>query len=156
MDNITMFNNSTQTNITTEQDFFKDLYSDSGLKQVTLGIFYTGVLFGWILDFGIIWYERVGGNQRYRTAINQLFSTVSWIVVSFIIFVYIPEGVRFLVGPLDPIRGRALYHRTLRLLSTFSPTGAGIRRSALRTPTSPLRYATGLPYPVPAGMHELL
>ena len=103
MDNITMFNNSTQTNITTEQDFFKDLYSASGLKQVTMAIFYTGVLFGWILDFGIIWYERVGGNQRYRTAINQLFSTVSWIVVSFIICVYIPEGVRFLVGPLNPV-----------------------------------------------------
>ena len=102
MDNITMFNKSTQTNFTTEHDFFKDLYSDSGLKQVTMAIFYTGVLFGWILDFGIIWYERVGGNQRYRTAINQLFSTVSWIVVSFIFFVYIPEGARFLVGPLDP------------------------------------------------------
>ena len=102
MDNITMFHNSTQTKFTTEPDFFKDLYSDSGLKQVTMAIFYIGVLFGWILDFGIIWYERVGGNQRYRTAINQLFSTVSWIVVSFIFFVYIPEGARFLVGPLDP------------------------------------------------------
>ena len=97
-----MFHNSTQTKFTTEHDFFKDLYSDSGLKQVTMAIFYIGVLFGWILDFGIIWYERVGGNQRYRTAINQLFSTVSWIVVSFIFFVYIPEGARFLVGPLDP------------------------------------------------------
>ena len=84
-----IFNNTSQTIILNEPDFFEDLYSDSVLKQGTMAIFYTGVLFGLTLEFGIIWYERGGGNQRYRTAINQLFSTVSWIVVTFIfLFTY--------------------------------------------------------------------
>ena len=103
MNNNTIFDNNTKTINLTEPDFFEDLYSDSVLKQTTMAIFYTGVLFGLILEFGIIWYERGGGNQRYRTAINQLFSTISWIVVTFIFFVYIPEGVRYLVGPLNPV-----------------------------------------------------
>ena len=98
-----IFNNTSQTIILNEPDFFGDLYSDSVLKQATMSTFYTGVIFGLLLEFGIIWYERGGGNQRYRTAINQLFSTVSWIVIAFIFFVYIPEGVRFLVGPLNPV-----------------------------------------------------
>ena len=74
-------------NVSTETDFFNDLYSDSSLKQATMAIFYTATIFGLILEFGVIWYERGGGNQRYRTAINQLFSTLSWIVVSYILFV---------------------------------------------------------------------
>ena len=89
-------------NVSTETDFFNDLYSDSSLKQATMAIFYTATIFGLILEFGVIWYERGGGNQRYRTAINQLFSTLSWIVVSYILFVYIPEGIRYLGGPLSP------------------------------------------------------
>ena len=97
------FNNTSQTIILNEPDFFEDLYSDSVLKQATMATFYTGVIIGLLLEFGIIWYERGGGNHRYRTAINQLFSTVSWIVIAFIFFVYIPEGVRFLVGPLNPV-----------------------------------------------------
>ena len=99
MENNTTHLTDVQHNSTTENDFFKELYSDSGLKQATVGIFYTGALFGLILELGIIWYERGGGNQRYRTTINQLFSTLSWIVVSYIIFVYIPEGIRFQAGP---------------------------------------------------------
>ena len=90
MENANIFNNNTHTINSNEPDFFEDLYSDSLLKQGTMAIFYTGVLFGLILESGIIWYERGGGNQRYRTAINQLFSTVSWIVVTFIFIVYLP------------------------------------------------------------------
>ena len=99
IDNITTYVTDVPHNPTIENDFFKELYSDSGLKQATVAIFYTGTLFGLILEFGIIWFERGGGNQRYRTTINQLFSTLSWIVVSYIIFVYIPEGIRFQAGP---------------------------------------------------------
>ena len=99
MENDTTHLADVQHNPTIENDFFKELYSDSGLKRATVAIFYTGALFGLILEFGIIWYERGGGNQRYRTTINQLFSTLSWIVVSYIIFVYIPEGIRFQAGP---------------------------------------------------------
>ena len=102
MDNTTTNVTSVPPIISTENDFFKELYSDSDLRQATMTIFYTGSLLGLMLEFGIIWYERGGGNQRYRTAINQLFSTMSWIVVSYIIFVYIPQGIRYHVGPLNP------------------------------------------------------
>jgi hypothetical protein len=83
-----------------EVDFFKEMYSNSGLKQVTIGIFFIGTIFGLILEFGIIWYER-NGNHRYRTLINQLFVTISWLVISYILFVYIPDGIRYLIGPLN-------------------------------------------------------
>ena len=87
-------------NITSENEFFKELYSNTGLKQFTVTIFFFGAIFGLLLEWGIIWYEKYG-NHPYRTAINQLFSTVSWLVVSYIIFVYIPDGVRYLIGPLN-------------------------------------------------------
>ena len=83
-----------------EDDYFEELYSNSVLKCVTLGFFFTGVLFGLAFESGIIWYEK-SGYHRYRTVINQLFAFVSWIVIAYIILVFIPEGVRYIVGPLD-------------------------------------------------------
>ena len=83
-----------------EGDYFKDLYSDTLLKKITIVFFFAGSIFGLLLEAGIIWYER-NGNHRYRTAINQLFSTISWLVVLYILIVYIPEGIRYLIGPLD-------------------------------------------------------
>ena len=95
------FNDSiSYLNITNENEFFKELYSNTGLKQFTVVIFFLGLIFGLLLEFGIIWYEKFG-NHPYRTTINQLFSTVSWFVISYIIFVYIPDGVRYLIGPLN-------------------------------------------------------
>ena len=92
-------NISTPTNIV-DDDFFKELYSNSGLKEVTIAIFFFGTFLGLLSVFGIIWYERCG-NHNYRTAINQLFSTSSWIIVAYILLVYIPEGTRYLTGPLN-------------------------------------------------------
>ena len=83
-----------------EDDFFKELYSESTLKHITIAIFFFGSIFGLFLEFGLIWYEKYG-NNRYRTVINQLFSFVSWLVVAYIVFVYIPEGIRYLIGPLS-------------------------------------------------------
>lgn len=83
-----------------EDDFFKELYSESTLKHFTIAIFFFGSIFGLFLEFGLIWYEKYG-NNRYRTVINQLFSFVSWLVVAYIVFVYIPEGIRYLIGPLS-------------------------------------------------------
>ena len=81
-------------------DYFKELYSDTILKQVALAVFFFGCIFGLIAEFGIIWYER-NGKHRYRTVINQLISTVAWLIVSYILLVYIPDGVRYLTGPLN-------------------------------------------------------
>ena len=99
MDNNTQNQTSSVSNFPVEYDFFKELYSNTELKQITIVTFFIGAIFGLILEFGIIWYERFG-NHRHRTVINQLFSTISWLVVLYIILVYIPDGIRYLIGPL--------------------------------------------------------
>ena len=83
-----------------EYDFFAEMYSNTGLKQATVVTFFLSTFLGLMLMFGIIWYER-NGNHRYRTVINQLFSTLSWIVVWYTLLVYIPDGIRYLTGPLN-------------------------------------------------------
>ena len=92
--------NTSSALISSENDFFEELYSESTLKHVTVAIFFFGSVFGILLELGLIWYEK-HGNNRYRTVINQLFSFVSWLVVAYITFVYIPEGVRYMIGPLS-------------------------------------------------------
>ena len=92
--------NSSVPNGFSNEDFFEQLYSDSFLKQATIVIFFIGAIVGLISEVGIIWYER-NGNHQYRTVINQLFATISWLVVAYILFVYIPEGIRYMTGPLS-------------------------------------------------------
>lgn len=87
------------SSINEPEDFFKEMYSDSGLKRMTIWIFFFGSILGIILPVGIIWYER-NGNHNYRTVLNQLFSTIAWTTISYLILVYIPEGIRYLIGPL--------------------------------------------------------
>ena len=94
------FINISSALMSSENDFFRELYSESTLKHVTVAIFFFGSIFGILLELGLIWYEK-HGNNRYRTVINQLFSFVSWLVVAYITFVYIPEGVRYMIGPLS-------------------------------------------------------
>ena len=91
-------NNSTQY---PNDDFFAAMYSCNGLNHFMFTIVVISTVIGLILMSGIIWYERCG-NHRCRTAINQLFSTVAFSVISYIILVYIPEGIRYLNGPLNP------------------------------------------------------
>ena len=82
-----------------QDDFFANMYSDSSWNIVTITTLIIGALIGLVSTLGIIWYER-NGNHRYRTVINQMFSTLSWIVFWYIVVVYIPDGARFLIGPL--------------------------------------------------------
>lgn len=83
-----------------DNDYFEELYSSSVLKDITICFFLIGAILGLTFELGIIWYEK-NGNHRYRTVINQLFATVSWIVIAYIILVFIPEGIRYVVGPLN-------------------------------------------------------
>ena len=83
-----------------DYDYFEELYSNSVLKTITIGFFLTGVVLGLTFELGIIWYEK-NGNHRYRTVINQLFATVSWIVIAYIVLIYVPEGIRYVAGPLS-------------------------------------------------------
>ena len=84
----------------TNDDFFGGLYDDTLQKRITISIFFIGAFVGLVSEMGIIWYER-HGNHQYRTVINQLFATISWLVVGYILFVYIPDGIRYLIGPLN-------------------------------------------------------
>ena len=92
--------NIIQENLLSENDFFAEMYSESVLLQGTLATFFIGTALSLVSMSGLIWYERYG-NHRYRTLINQLFSTLSWIVVLYILLVYIPEGTRYMIGPLN-------------------------------------------------------
>ena len=92
--------NFTTTTEFLQEDYFKELYSDTVLKRVTLIVFFFGCIFGLIAEFGIIWHEK-NGNHRYRTVLNQMVSTGAWLIISYIFLVYIPDGVRYLTGPLN-------------------------------------------------------
>ena len=84
----------------TKEDFFAAMYSNHVLNEFMVIIMIIGATFGLLLMSGTIWYERYG-NHRCRTAINQLFSTLAWTVIGYILLVYIPEGIRYLKGPLS-------------------------------------------------------
>ena len=84
----------------TKEDFFAAMYSNHGLNEFMFIMVIVGATLGLLLMSGIIWYERYG-NHRCRTAINQLFSTLAWTVIGYILLVYIPEGIRYLKGPLS-------------------------------------------------------
>ena len=86
--------NTSNSAVILEKDFFEELYSSTWLKQFTIAVFFVAAFGGLILEAGIIWYEK-HGNHHYRTVINQLFSTISWLVVAYICFVYMPEGARY-------------------------------------------------------------
>ena len=99
MDNSTQIYNTTELGVKNE-DFFEELYLDTNLKRITIIFFFVGIFFGVVFESGIIWYER-NGDHNYRTVLNQLFSTLSWFVICYTFLVHIPEGIRFLIGPLN-------------------------------------------------------
>ena len=76
MENVFPNYSKNSSSLEEEGDFFQEMYSDSILKQLTMVLFVTGASLGLALEFGIIWYEK-NGDHRYRTVINQLFSTIS-------------------------------------------------------------------------------
>ena len=95
-----------------DRDFFEELYSESVFKQVTIGIFFFGSIVGAILLVGIVWYER-NGPHRYRTVLNQLFSTISWISICYLLLVYVPEGIRYLSFWITLIKRMSVGRRSL-------------------------------------------
>ena len=83
-----------------KEDFFANMYSGYHFNQFMFIMIMIGTAIGLLMMSGIIWYERFG-NHRCRTAINQLFSTLAEIVIGYIVLVYLPEGIRYLEGPLS-------------------------------------------------------
>ena len=83
-----------------KDDFFAAMYSNTSINQLMFCIEIIVATIVLLLMSGIIWYEKYG-NHRCRTPINQLFSTLAWVVINYVILVYLPEGIRYLKGPLD-------------------------------------------------------
>ena len=82
------------------QDYFEKLFSHDAINTAAIATFFVVSIAGPLLLLGIIWYEK-RGRFRYRTVINQLFSTFAWMVVWYILLVYIPVGIRMMTGPLN-------------------------------------------------------
>ena len=92
-------NGNSSSDLIEETDFFAAMYTDTKWNIIVIITLIIGALIGLISTLGIIWYEK-NGNHRCRTVINQMFSTLAWIVFLYIVLVYLPDGVRFLIGPL--------------------------------------------------------
>ena len=82
------------------QDYFEHLFSYDMIKVSAIATFFVVSITGLLLLLGIIWYEK-SGRFRYRTVVNQLVSTFAWTVVWYILLIYIPVGIRIMVGPLN-------------------------------------------------------
>ena len=82
-----------------DKDYFNKLFLQSNIKTVSIVTFFFVSTMTLILMFGIIWYEK-NGRFRYRTVINRLGSSICWLTVWFTLLIYVPEGIRLMIGPL--------------------------------------------------------
>ena len=82
-----------------EEDFFKDLIETSPVKTTCLTISFFGIFFGPVFIYSIIWYEKYGSDNK-RTILNMYASMFCWEFLKFILFVQIPDTMRYIVGPL--------------------------------------------------------
>ena len=88
-----IFHNNSTTN-----DHFDTFYSNYASSPTTIFVYIVGLITGIFGPMSVIWYERNCGN-RFRTIINQMFAATHWYLLLYTLFVYIPDGIRFLSGP---------------------------------------------------------
>ena len=81
-------------------DYYEILCSHSPVDFLAVATFFAFSIVELLLLFGIIYYER-NGRFRYRTVLNQLFSSVCLAIFLFVQLIYIPESIRFMIGPLN-------------------------------------------------------
>ena len=66
------------TNLTETQFESLDGFADSNCINILHGILFTfGFTFGSLMNFGIIYYEKYGGDPMKRTLQNKLFSALT-------------------------------------------------------------------------------
>ena len=83
-------------------DYFEDFYSYNSYNPHTVLVFMIGIFSGILGPISVIWYERNCGN-RFRTVLNQLFATEAWYILFYTLLIYIPDGLRFVIGPFDDL-----------------------------------------------------
>ena len=79
-------------------DYFEELFEPKISKTIFMAISVVLNLFCVALCFCVIWYERYGLDVK-RTIMNQLFSKLCWTGIEFILFITLPEWLRFFYGP---------------------------------------------------------
>ena len=79
-------------------DYFQELFEPKISKTIFMAISVVLNLFCVALCFCVIWYERYGLDVK-RTIMNQLFSKLCWTGIEFILFITLPEWLRFFYGP---------------------------------------------------------
>ena len=91
-----------ENNITFELDYFEQCYSVNASSPLTVCLFVFGLITGMIGPISVIWFEKNCGN-RFRTVLNQMMAIGSWYLLLYTILVYIPDGIRFVYGPLGEL-----------------------------------------------------
>ena len=97
-DNFSRHSNVLQES-TRYNDYFSGLLDGNWWKTVSLTIACFGIIASPLILQSIIWFEKYG-NDNKRTLLNMFVSLYCWAVTEFVIFVQIPETIRFLNGPL--------------------------------------------------------
>ena len=85
-------------NVTTDSDFFNGLFENRPSKIFFMAISILLILLASVLCYSVIWYERFGLDAK-RTIINQLFALHCSTAIEFMLFVTLPEWIRFVSGP---------------------------------------------------------
>jgi hypothetical protein len=91
--------NRTEINENVSRDFFPYISQNNPYKIIFLVISIFGILVGPPALYSAVWFEKYGSDNK-RTLINMLFSMTSWTCIGFIIFVQIPETLRYIYGLL--------------------------------------------------------
>ena len=99
-------------NTTATYDYFGNLFNDNATtRYFFLAFAIFSIFFGTLALYCIIWFEKFGSNSK-RTLLNMLASLGCWSFIEFIIFIEIPEILRYLSGPFNPMF--CFFHQIIR------------------------------------------
>ena len=88
--------NSTTGNVT--GDYFSGLFESRTSKALTMTLSFIMMIASITLCYSVVWYERYGLDAK-QTILNRLFALICWTGIELIIFMTLPEWLRFISGP---------------------------------------------------------
>ena len=80
-------------------DLYSSLTIPNAARRACLILAVAAVGFGLPFFFSVIWFEKNGSDKK-RTILNMLVSKVNWTMINYLLFVQVPEIVRYIYGPL--------------------------------------------------------
>ncbi len=117
--------------ISNGSDYFQELFESRPSKVIFMAVSMFLMLLSLVLSYSIIWYEHYGLDIK-RTILNRLSSLQWWTSIEFILFITLPEWIRFISGPLPefPCWFHSLIKNALMAKLLFLQTGLVISRYA--------------------------